>query len=108
MVKPPRIRHSRTRKDPVTIELEPGAVSRLQEDRALDESTSEPASAEITPESQEEAERAAETVETPESPASEPDRPLFHQPEPGDQAAVDPVEEASRSAGTDAAETGRA
>lgn len=32
MVKPPKIRHSKTRRDPVTIELEPGAVSRVEDE----------------------------------------------------------------------------
>jgi hypothetical protein len=31
MVKPPKTRHSKTQRDPVTIELEPGAVSRVSE-----------------------------------------------------------------------------
>ncbi|GLS30220.1 Uncharacterized conserved protein [Mesorhizobium albiziae] len=31
MVKPPKIRHSKTQRDPVTIELEPGSVSRVSE-----------------------------------------------------------------------------
>src|SRR5262245_54837449 len=106
MVKPPRARHSRTRKDPVTIEIEPGAVSRLPDG---DESTGEPAGTEVTPGQPEEAERAAETVETPESSASEPDRPLLDEQKPGDQVPVDHREdEASPSTGSDAAAPGRA
>lgn len=31
MVKPPRVKHSKTEREPVTIELEPGAVSRITE-----------------------------------------------------------------------------
>lgn len=34
MVKTPKTRHSRSRRDPVTIELEPGAVSRIEEPAA--------------------------------------------------------------------------
>src|SRR5262245_39093460 len=108
MVKPPRTRHSRTRKDPVTIEIEPGAVSRLKEDRGSDETTAERPSAEVAPGLQEEAERPAETVETPESSVSEPDQPKLDEQEPGDRAAVDHPDEASRSTGSDAAATGRA
>ena len=34
MVKPPKIRHSKSRKEPVTIELEPGEVARVEEPQA--------------------------------------------------------------------------
>ena len=34
MVKPPRVKHSKTEREPVTIELEPGAVSRITEPKA--------------------------------------------------------------------------
>ena len=34
MVKPPKIRHSKSRKEPVTIELEPGEVARIEEPQA--------------------------------------------------------------------------
>ena len=37
MVKPPKIRHSKPRQEPVTIELEPGQVSRIEEPQAADE-----------------------------------------------------------------------
>ena len=36
MVKPPKIRHSKSRQQPVTIELEPGEVSRIEEPQAAD------------------------------------------------------------------------
>ena len=36
MVKPPKIRHSKSRKEPVTIDLEPGEVSRIEEPQAAD------------------------------------------------------------------------
>lgn len=41
MVKPPKIRHSKTTRDPVTIELEPGAVSRVEETAQAGDSTSD-------------------------------------------------------------------
>jgi hypothetical protein len=40
MVKPPKIRHSKPRQDPVTIELEPGEVSRIEEPQAADAAAS--------------------------------------------------------------------
>jgi hypothetical protein len=102
MVKPPKTRHSKTRKDPMTIELEPGAVSRVQEGRASYESASEMASADITPGSQEEAERTAETVEAGESWETEPDTSLLDQRGPSDQAIADHADETSRSTASDA------
>lgn len=36
MVKPPKIRHSKSRTQPVTIELEPGEVSRIEEPQAAE------------------------------------------------------------------------
>ena len=34
MVKPPKIRHSKSRREPMTIELEPGEVSRIEKSEA--------------------------------------------------------------------------
>ncbi|TIN21184.1 MAG: phage tail protein, partial [Mesorhizobium sp.] len=34
MVKTPKMRHSKSRRDPVTIDLEPGAVSRVADEDA--------------------------------------------------------------------------
>ena len=45
MVKPPKIRHSKSRNEPVTIELEPGEVSRIDEAQAAAEASPEPADA---------------------------------------------------------------
>jgi hypothetical protein len=36
MVKPPRVRHSKTQREPTTIDLEPGDVSRVTPEEALD------------------------------------------------------------------------
>jgi hypothetical protein len=40
MVKPPKVRHSKSHKDPVTIELGPGEISRIEEPRAADSAVS--------------------------------------------------------------------
>ena len=40
MVKPPKIRHSKPRQEPVTIELEAGEVSRIEEQQAADAAAS--------------------------------------------------------------------
>ena len=45
MVKPPKIRHSKSRQQPVTIDLEPGDVSRIEEPQAGAEAASAPADA---------------------------------------------------------------
>jgi hypothetical protein len=65
MVKPPKIRHSKTRKDPVTIELEPGAVSRVEENP--ESGGTEPATEEI-PEIKPASTAEAERTESPELP----------------------------------------
>ncbi|MBZ9764937.1 phage tail protein [Mesorhizobium sp. CA8] len=63
MVKTPKMRHSKTRREPVTIELEPGAVSRITDEDAAkaeaktaqtDEAKAEEASAASQPEAPEE------------------------------------------------------
>ncbi|WP_224547124.1 COG4223 family protein [Mesorhizobium sp. CA16] len=64
MVKTPKMRHSKTRREPVTIELEPGAVSRItDEDAAKAE-----ASAAQTDEAKAEEAAAASQPEPPEEP----------------------------------------
>ncbi|TPK93860.1 MULTISPECIES: mitofilin family membrane protein [unclassified Mesorhizobium] len=63
MVKTPKMRHSKTRREPVTIELEPGAVSRITDEEAVkaeaeaaqtDEAKAEEAAAASQPEAPEE------------------------------------------------------
>ncbi|KUM23812.1 phage tail protein [Mesorhizobium loti] len=64
MVKTPKTRHSKSRREPVTIELEPGAVSRIaDEDDAKAET-----SAEQTDNSKEEEAASASQPEAPEEP----------------------------------------
>ena len=63
MVKTPKMRHSKTRREPVTIELEPGAVSRISGDAAKAE-----ASAGQTDEAKAEEAAAASQPDTPEEP----------------------------------------
>ncbi|TPI09571.1 COG4223 family protein [Mesorhizobium sp. B4-1-1] len=64
MVKTPKMRHSKTRREPVTIELEPGAVSRItDEDAAKAE-----ASAAQTDEAKAQEAAAASQPEAPEEP----------------------------------------
>jgi hypothetical protein len=94
MVKPPKIRHSKPRRDPVTIELESGAVSRVEDNPQsgeTDPGTGE--NPEIKPASVEEAERAAST-ESPgdkvapadNSDTRDQDWVAFDQPIPDDQS----------------------
>ncbi|TIP32367.1 MAG: phage tail protein, partial [Mesorhizobium sp.] len=61
MVKTPKMRHSKTRREPVTIELEPGAVSRITDEDAAkakaaqtDEAKAEEAAAASQPDAPEE------------------------------------------------------
>ncbi|TIV21832.1 MAG: phage tail protein, partial [Mesorhizobium sp.] len=59
MVKTPKMRHSKTRREPVTIELEPGAVSRITDEEKAkaaqtDEAKAEEAAAASQPEAPEE------------------------------------------------------
>ena len=49
MVKPPKIRHSKTTRDPVTIELEPDAVSRVEETAQPGDGTPDAANADTEP-----------------------------------------------------------
>jgi hypothetical protein len=70
MVKPPKIRHSKSRKEPLTIELGPDEVSRIDTAKA-----EEPATEAATPDI-----AASETTEQPshpvEAPAAEPSEPV--------------------------------
>jgi hypothetical protein len=94
MVKPPKIRHSKTRKDPVTIELEPGAVSRVAENSEPgDDAQDEARIPDIKPASAEEAEGAASAespgdsvAATDEGAPAEQDWVPFDQPEADDQS----------------------
>jgi len=53
MVKTPKMRHSKSRREPVTIDLEPGAVSRIvDEDAAKPQAGTEDAPAEAAPEAE--------------------------------------------------------
>lgn len=47
MVKTPKTRHSKSHREPVTIELEPGSVSRVEDGEAATPSTAEPVAATI-------------------------------------------------------------
>ena len=87
MVKTPKMRHSKSRREPVTIELEPGAVSRITDDDA--------AKAEAADAPAEEA-RAEED-------ASQPDVP--EEPIHAEQADIEPWEHTdAEQAGTDKSE----
>ncbi|TIP75138.1 MAG: phage tail protein [Mesorhizobium sp.] len=65
MVKTPKMRHSKSRREPVTIELEPGAVSRVAEEDAAngrtDEAKAEEAANASQPETPEEPVHAVQT-----------------------------------------------
>ena len=61
MIKSPQTRHSKSRKRPVTIELEPGAVSRVPESTVTDDGVVGP---DILAASPEEAERAADAAQS--------------------------------------------
>ncbi|OBQ63494.1 COG4223 family protein [Mesorhizobium erdmanii] len=85
MVKTPKMRHSKSRREPVTIDLDPGAVSRiLDEDAAKDAAQADEAKAEET--MAEEAKDASQP-ETPEEPVH------------ADQADLEPWEHADAAAG---------
>jgi hypothetical protein len=66
MVKPPQTRHSKKHKDPVTIELEPGAVSRVPENT---DSYEEATNVDIGAASPEEAEHIADAAQSDDSSA---------------------------------------
>ena len=66
MVKPPQTRHSKKHKDPVTIELEPGAVSRVPENT---DSYEEATNVDIGAASAEEAEHIADAAQSDDSSA---------------------------------------
>ncbi|RAZ74852.1 COG4223 family protein [Mesorhizobium atlanticum] len=96
MVKTPKMRHSKTRREPVTIELEPGAVSRITDEDAAkaeaaqtDEAKAEEAAAASQPEAPEEpihaeqadiepwehSDAAQATSDKPEAGMNEPEKP---------------------------------
>jgi hypothetical protein len=100
MAKPTQTRHSKTRKDPVTIELAPGAVSRVEEDKASESAVE--ADAETRLASDEEAEPATKTASSAEPSEGQESGPPADQPRADDQD-----DEASRSTGS-FAEFGRA
>ncbi|RWL42455.1 MAG: phage tail protein [Mesorhizobium sp.] len=96
MVKTPKMRHSKTRREPVTIELEPGAVSRITDEGAAkakatqtDEAKAEEAAAASQPEAPEEpihaehadiepwehSDAAQATADKPEAGKDEPEKP---------------------------------
>ncbi|PBB81747.1 phage tail protein [Mesorhizobium sp. WSM3879] len=64
MVKTPKVRHSKSRREPVTIELEPGAVSRITDEDAANTDTN----TERTDEAKAEEGAAASQPEAPEEP----------------------------------------
>ncbi|MER9329423.1 mitofilin family membrane protein [Mesorhizobium sp. M0488] len=93
MVKTPKMRHSKSRRDPVTIDLDPGAVSRIaDEDAAGDEAKTDEAKAE-------EAANASQP-EPPEEPVHADQTDL----EPWEHAATGGDAEAPADAGTKAVE----
>ena len=115
MVKTPRTRHSKAQRDPVTIELEPGEVSRLSGDTetVADASASETADLEQEAAQAAEAGTAAELATEWTDPATQPaDEPLPHEenptfdpapaPEP-DSAEPEPKPSGYDFAGNDAA-----
>ncbi|WFP77213.1 phage tail protein [Mesorhizobium sp. WSM4906] len=89
MVKTPKVRHSKSRREPVTIELEPGAVSRIADEDAAKAETSTGQ----TDEAKAEEAAAASQPEAPEEP--------IH----AEQADIEPWEHAdSAQAGTGGSE----
>ncbi|RRI02605.1 phage tail protein [Mesorhizobium tamadayense] len=87
MVKTPKVRHSKSRREPVTIELDPGAVSRITDEDAAK------AEAEQTDEAKAEEAAAASQPEAPEEP--------IH----AEQADIEPWEHADAAQGaTDGSE----
>ncbi|TIQ32776.1 MAG: phage tail protein [Mesorhizobium sp.] len=92
MVKTPKVRHSKSRREPVTIELEPGAVSRIADEDAAKAETSTGQ----TDEAKAEEAAAASQPEAPEEP--------IH----AEQADIEPWEHAdSARAGTGGSEAKR-
>lgn len=99
MVKTPSTRHSRTHREPVTIELEPGAVSRISDP---EKKASEPAGIKASPEASkpQESAMAEKTVETPAASAKPEEQPRAAAPEqPPEQLA----EQSKAAAPSDAA-----
>lgn len=91
MVKTPKMRHSKTRREPVTIELEPGAVSRITDEDAAK------AEAAQTDEAKAQEAAAASRPEAPEEP--------IH----AEQADIEPWEhsDAAQAAAADGTESGK-
>lgn len=87
MVKTPKMRHSKSRREPVTIELEPGAVSRITDEDAAK------ANAAQTDEAKAEEAAAASQAEAPEEPmhAEQTDIEPWEHSDPA-QAAADKTE----------------
>ena len=114
MVKPPKIRHSKTTRDPVTIELEPGAVSRVEEAAQVGDSTSDAANADAKPKVAENAEQAT-TTESPLADEAKENRPSaaeqdwvpFDQPEAGSRAEATASSGTKKPSGEDTTEFGR-
>ena len=89
MVKTPKMRHSKSRREPVTIELDPGAISRITDEDAAKAETN----AAETDETKAEAAAATSQPEAPEEP--------IH----AEQADIEPWEHADAAqAGTDGSE----
>ncbi|MCV3239126.1 COG4223 family protein [Mesorhizobium sp. ZC-5] len=110
MVKPPKIRHSKTTRDPVTIELEPGAVSRVEETAKPGDSTPDATDADAGPEAVENAEQAT-TAESPQAEnrpaATEQDWVPFDQPEADSRAETSSgVKEPSEEGATEFGRSG--
>ncbi|MDX8531779.1 phage tail protein [Mesorhizobium sp. VK25A] len=89
MVKTPKMRHSKTRREPVTIELEPGAVSRITDEDAAKAETAQ------TDEAKAEEATAGSQPEAPEEP--------IH----AEQADIEPWEHSDAQAAVDKPETGK-
>ncbi|PWJ80145.1 hypothetical protein C7441_11372 [Pseudaminobacter salicylatoxidans] len=96
MVKTPSARHSRTHREPVTIELEPGAVSRISDP---EKKQSEPTEAKASSQSSkpQEPAMAEKTVETPAASAKPEEKPkaASEQPKTGTSDAGKKPESAS-------------
>jgi hypothetical protein len=96
MVKTPKMRHSKGRRDPVTIDLDPGAVSRVvDEDAGKDAAAGDAAAGNAAQTDEAKAEEAAN--------ASQPEAP--EEPVHADQVDLEPWEHADAAAGQSGADT---
>ncbi|ESY67072.1 MULTISPECIES: COG4223 family protein [Mesorhizobium] len=96
MVKTPKMRHSKGRRDPVTIDLEPGAVSRIvDEDAGKDAAVGDAEAGNAAQTDEAKAEEAAN--------ASQPEAP--EEPVHADQVDLEPWEHADAAAGQSGADT---